>query len=92
MWAGLGFHSQTDGKFHIHGVTGPDEYTTIVDDNTYTNMIPASFLRRRGPPAESTDSMVRGISLAHGTGAGEAIRSGAGGMFIRWGEASTRSL
>lgn len=39
MWAGLGFHSQDDGKFHIHGVTGPDEYTTIVDDNTYTNMM-----------------------------------------------------
>lgn len=27
---------QSDG-FHIHGVTGPDEYTTMVSDNYYTN-------------------------------------------------------
>ncbi|HZK10279.1 MAG TPA: beta-phosphoglucomutase, partial [Clostridia bacterium] len=25
------------GKFHIHGVTGPDEYTALVSDNYYTN-------------------------------------------------------
>lgn len=26
-----------DGKFHIYAVTGPDEYTAIVNDNFYTN-------------------------------------------------------
>jgi len=25
-------------KFHIDGVTGPDEYSALVDDNTYTNL------------------------------------------------------
>ena len=25
--------------FHIHGVTGPDEYTTVVDDNLFTNVM-----------------------------------------------------
>ena len=30
-----------DGGFHIHGVTGPDEYTAIVDDNVYTNLMAA---------------------------------------------------
>ncbi len=30
-----------DGGFHIHGVTGPDEYTAIVDDNIYTNLMAA---------------------------------------------------
>lgn len=39
MWHGLGFTSSTDGKFHIHGVTGPDEYTTVVNDNAYTNLM-----------------------------------------------------
>lgn len=35
MWAGLGFwRGET---FHIHGVTGPDEYTAVVNDNLYTN-------------------------------------------------------
>ncbi len=37
MWARLGFHR--DGAFHIYGVTGPDEYTAIVDDNAYTNLM-----------------------------------------------------
>jgi alpha,alpha-trehalose phosphorylase len=40
MWYGLGFFSDRDeGKFCIHGVTGPDEYTTVVDNNLYTNLI-----------------------------------------------------
>jgi len=38
MWEDLGFHAG-DGRFHIHGVTGPDEYTAIVNDNTYTNLL-----------------------------------------------------
>src|SRR5699024_5899597 len=36
MWVSLGFFSH-DGAFHIHGVTGPDEYTTVVDNNLFTN-------------------------------------------------------
>ena len=38
LWADLGFFG-ADEKFHIHGVTGPDEYTTVVNDNTYTNLM-----------------------------------------------------
>ena len=40
LWADLGFYS-TNGKeeFHIHGVTGPDEYTAIVNNNAFTNMM-----------------------------------------------------
>src|SRR5581483_1518836 len=34
-----------DGKFHIDGVTGPDEYSAVVDDNTYTNLMAARNLR-----------------------------------------------
>src|SRR5690606_30605679 len=29
LWVDLGFHDE-DGVFHLHGVTGPDEYTTVV--------------------------------------------------------------
>jgi alpha,alpha-trehalose phosphorylase len=39
LWASLGFYSPTDSAFHIHGVTGPDEYTAVVDDNVYTNLM-----------------------------------------------------
>lgn len=38
LWEDLGFYAD-DGQFHIHGVTGPDEYTTVVNDNTYTNLM-----------------------------------------------------
>ena len=38
LWEDLGFYD-TDGRFHIHGVTGPDEYTTVVNDNTFTNLM-----------------------------------------------------
>jgi alpha,alpha-trehalose phosphorylase len=40
MWNRLGFFSERkSGKFCIHGVTGPDEYTTVVNDNLYTNLM-----------------------------------------------------
>jgi alpha,alpha-trehalose phosphorylase len=44
LYATLGFHD-ADGHFHIHAVTGPDEYTTVVDDNAYTNLMARFNLR-----------------------------------------------
>ncbi len=35
-----------DGKYHLNKVTGPDEYSTLVDDNYYTNsLIKYTFTR-----------------------------------------------
>jgi len=46
MWADLGFRRhEEDGTFHIHGVTGPDEYTTVVNDNLFTNAMAQFNLR-----------------------------------------------
>lgn len=46
MWADLGFFSEhKGGKFCINGVTGPDEYNTVVDNNTYTNLMARENLR-----------------------------------------------
>jgi len=40
LWADLGFYSERKGgKFCIHGVTGPDEYNTVVNNNTFTNLM-----------------------------------------------------
>ena len=40
LWYDLGaFPAGGKGDFHIHGVTGPDEYTAIVNNNLYTNMM-----------------------------------------------------
>jgi alpha,alpha-trehalose phosphorylase len=38
LWRSLGHHDHR-GTFHIDGVTGPDEYSAIADDNVYTNLM-----------------------------------------------------
>jgi alpha,alpha-trehalose phosphorylase len=46
LWYGLGFFSERQGGlFCLHGVTGPDEYTTVVDNNLYTNLMAQNNLR-----------------------------------------------
>jgi alpha,alpha-trehalose phosphorylase len=40
LWHDLGFYSKCKGgKFTIDGVTGPDEYNTVVNNNTFTNLM-----------------------------------------------------
>ena len=39
LWADLGFFDRRDGRFRINGVTGPDEYNTVVNNNLYTNLM-----------------------------------------------------
>ncbi len=38
LWRSIGHHDE-NGAFHIDGVTGPDEYSAIADDNVYTNLM-----------------------------------------------------
>lgn len=46
LFADLGFYDDAEpAQFHIHGVTGPDEYTAVVDDNVYTNVMARFTLR-----------------------------------------------
>ncbi len=45
LWLDLGFFRDGVGSFHIYGVTGPDEYTTLVNDNAYTNLMARLNLR-----------------------------------------------
>jgi len=72
LWEDLGFYSH-DGehRFHIYGVTGPDEYTTVVNDNLYTNVMArfnmryaarvVELLREYGP--EAYESLLRRLEL-----------------------------
>ena len=40
LWEDLGFYAENGTPtFQIHGVTGPDEYTTVVNNNMYTNVM-----------------------------------------------------
>jgi len=44
LWRSLGHHDP-QGSFRIDGVTGPDEYSAIVDNNVYTNLLAQKNLR-----------------------------------------------
>jgi alpha,alpha-trehalose phosphorylase len=54
LWLDLGFYSHTKGgKFCINGVTGPDEYKTVVNNNAYTNLMARENLRYAAQIVES---------------------------------------
>jgi alpha,alpha-trehalose phosphorylase len=44
LWHSLGHHDH-HGTFHFDGVTGPDEYSAVADDNVYTNLMAQLNLR-----------------------------------------------
>jgi len=44
LWRSVGHHDAAGG-FRIDGVTGPDEYTALADNNVYTNVMAARNLR-----------------------------------------------
>lgn len=44
LWESLG-HYGPDGRFRIDEVTGPDEYTALVNNNAYTNLMARNNLR-----------------------------------------------
>jgi alpha,alpha-trehalose phosphorylase len=44
LWRSLGHHD-AQGNFRVDGVTGPDEYSAIADNNIYTNLLAQKNLR-----------------------------------------------
>ena len=51
LWHGFG-HWSDEGDFHLHGVTGPDEYAALVNDNVFTNLMAKRNLRGAADAAE----------------------------------------
>ena len=51
LWHSLG-HRDAAGGFRIDGVTGPDEYSAIADNNVYTNLMAQRNLRAAAAAAE----------------------------------------
>jgi alpha,alpha-trehalose phosphorylase len=84
MWLAAGHHYEGDGSFRIHGVTGPDEYSALVDDNVYTNLMAQSNLRAaaaavRRHPGEAAHLGVGESEAADWTRAADA-------MYVPWDE------
>ena len=51
LWRSLGHHDAA-GHFRIDGVTGPDEYSAVADNNVYTNLMAQRNLRAAANAAE----------------------------------------
>jgi alpha,alpha-trehalose phosphorylase len=51
LWRSLGHHDAA-GSFRIDGVTGPDEYSAIADNNIYTNLMAQRNLLAAADAAE----------------------------------------
>ncbi|MDP8908684.1 MAG: family 65 glycosyl hydrolase [Chloroflexota bacterium] len=64
LWLSLGHHD-AEGCFRIDGVTGPDEYTALVDNNVFTNLMAARNLR------SAADAVDRHPQQANKLGVGE---------------------
>ncbi|MFL6136581.1 MAG: glycoside hydrolase family 65 protein [Frankiaceae bacterium] len=77
MWRSLG-HFDVDHRFRIDGVTGPDEYSAIADDNVYTNLMAQRNMRgavdaARRHPSAATRLGVSDDDLAAWTAAADAV-------------------
>jgi alpha,alpha-trehalose phosphorylase len=51
LWRSLGHHDAA-GAFRIDGVTGPDEYSAVADNNVYTNLMAQRNLRAAADAVE----------------------------------------
>lgn len=61
LWASHGHHDAS-GAWHVDGVTGPDEYSAVADDNVFTNLMAARNMRA------AADACTRDPSLAERLG------------------------
>jgi alpha,alpha-trehalose phosphorylase len=62
LWRSLGHHD-SEGRFHIAGVTGPDEYSAIADDNVYTNLMARHNLLAAASTAEKYPDRARELGV-----------------------------
>ena len=62
LWRSLGHHD-AEGQFHIDGVTGPDEYSAIADDNVYTNLLAQRNLLAAAATAERFPDRARELAV-----------------------------
>lgn len=62
LWLSLGHHD-LHGGFRIDGVTGPDEYSAVVDNNVYTNLMAERNLRAAVRACTEAPEVARGLGV-----------------------------
>ncbi|MEV8095119.1 glycosyl hydrolase family 65 protein [Kitasatospora sp. NPDC085879] len=83
MWRSLGHHDPA-GRFRIEGVTGPDEYSAVADNNVFTNLMAQTNLRAAAEAA--TRHPLEAAALGVDTEEAAAWRDAASAMFIPYDE------
>jgi alpha,alpha-trehalose phosphorylase len=83
LWAALGHHDPADG-FRIDGVTGPDEYSAIADNNVYTNLMAQRNLLAAADVAERHAEQAERLGVEAPEIA--AWRDAAAAMVVPWDE------
>ena len=63
LWRSLGHHDAAGG-FRIDGVTGPDEYSAIADNNVYTNLMAQRNLHAAAEAAERYPDRARQLGVS----------------------------
>ena len=64
LWASLG-HFDRGGEFRIDGVTGPDEYSAIADNNLYTNLMAQRNLQAAADAAGRHRDVARRLGVTN---------------------------
>jgi alpha,alpha-trehalose phosphorylase len=62
LWRSLGHHDSA-GRFRIDGVTGPDEYSALADNNVYTNLMAQANLRAAADAADRHSARARQLGV-----------------------------
>jgi alpha,alpha-trehalose phosphorylase len=84
LWRALGHHDER-GRFRIDGVTGPDEYSALADNNVYTNLMAQRNLSAAAAAAERNPELAAALGVDHEETA--AWRDAAQAMLIPYDEA-----
>jgi alpha,alpha-trehalose phosphorylase len=83
LWCSLGHHDP-EGRFRIDGVTGPDEYSAIADNNVYTNLLAQRNLAAAADAADRQPE--RATELGVEREERDAWRTAAANMLVPWDE------
>jgi alpha,alpha-trehalose phosphorylase len=83
LWCSLGHHDPVDG-FRIDGVTGPDEYSAVADNNVYTNLMAQRNLTAAAEAAERHPESAERLGVDDAEIA--VWRSAAEAMVVPWDE------
>ena len=83
LWMSLG-HEDAAGGWHLFGMTGPDEYTGVVDDNVFTNLMARRNLRWAADECRRLETRATELGVDHAETA--AWRAAAAAVHVPWDE------